>query len=215
MVKRHVDERGLTVVNFCCDGAHIWDTDSEKRARNEAVALDCIRAAEILEAKSIRIDAGVHENMFTDEQLDYVAKKYSEYCKKAAAFGAKLGTENHWGATRSRANVEALFNAVPDDNFALLLHLGNWVDGDPDEHDRAMIGRAMHTHINYEHCVDADRVLPPLAKAGYTGCWTVECHKATNEYNNVAFQLAQLRRVLAPLYYEMEKEIVTIPKRVD
>ena len=213
LVKQHIDERGLTVVNLCCDGCHLWDKDAEGRARNEALALDCLRAAEIFGAKSIRIDVGVWDDNFSDEQFDYVAKKYGEYCKRAAAFGARLGTENHWGASTYRANMEKLFAAVPEKNFALLLHLGNWKDGDPDENDRAMIPRAMHIHINYEHCVDADRVLPPLAAAGYDGCWTVESHKGVNEYNNVAFQLAQVKRVIAPLMYNMEKEIVTIPKK--
>lgn len=213
LIKQHVDERGLTVVNLCCDGAHIWDKDADHRAQNEAVAQKCLRAAEILEAKSIRIDAGVWNEDFTDEQLDYVAKKYSEYCKRALAIGAKLGTENHWGATTYRRGMDKLFDAVPDKNFAMLLHLGNWKDGDKDEFDRAMISRAMHIHIDYEHCVDADRVLPPLMKAGYAGCWTVESHKSVNEYNNVAFQLAQVKRVIAPLLYNMEKEIVTIPEK--
>ena len=40
--------------------------------------------------------------------------------------------------------------------------------------------------MNYEHCEEADRVLPPLKEAGYCGCWSVESHKSTNEYNNVA-----------------------------
>lgn len=213
LIKQHVDERGLTVVNLCCDGAHLWDKDAESRARNEEIAWKCLRAAEILGAKTIRIDAGVWEEDFSEEQLDYVSKKYSEYCKRAAEIGAKLGTENHWGATTYRRNMEKLFDAVPDKNFAMLLHLGNWKDGDPDELDRAMINRAMHIHINYEHCVDADRVLPPLAEAGYPGCWTVESHKSVNEYNNVAFQLAQVKRVLAPLLYKKDKEIVTIPER--
>ena len=212
LIKQHADERGLTVVNLCCDGAHIWDKDAESRARNEALAMDCLRAAEILGAQSVRIDAGVWEENFSEEQLEYVAGKYSAYCKRAAAFGAQLGTENHWGATTYRRNMETLFGAVPDKNFALLLHLGNWKDGDKDENDRAMIPRAMHIHIDYEHCVDADRVLPPLMEAGYNGCWTVESHKGVNEYNNVAFQLAQVKRVIAPLLYNMEKKIVTIPE---
>ena len=90
------------------------------------------------------------------------------------------------------------------DNFGLLLHLGNWEEIDKDLldiNDQKIISKAMHIHINYEHCVDADRVLPPLKDAGYEGCWSVEFHRATNEYNSVAFQLAQARRVLAPLNY--------------
>lgn len=213
LIKQHVDERGLTVVNLCCDGTHIWDKDEESRARNEALAWQCLRAAEILEAKSIRIDAGVWEDAFSEEQLAHVVGKYTEYCRRAASFGAKLGTENHWGATTYRQNMEQLFAAVPESNFSMLLHLGNWKEGNKDIHDREMIGRAMHIHMDYEHCVDADRVMPPLAEAGYKGCWTIESHKGVNEYNNVAFQLAQAKRVLSPLLYNMEKEIVTIPKK--
>ncbi len=56
--------------------------------------------------------------------------------------------------------------------------------------------------MNYEHCEQADRVMPPLKQAGYSGCWSIESHKATNEYNNVAFQLAQAKRVLAPMNYD-------------
>jgi len=214
LVKQHVDERGLTVVNLCCDGCHVWDDDPGARAQLEAKAWDCLRAARILEAKSVRIDCGVQGEELTDENLEYCGKKYSEYCRRAAEFGARLGTENHWGATRSIENVRRLFDAVTEKNFALLLHLGNWRDGDPDVNDVEMIPRAMHTHINFEHCIDADRVLPPLVNAGYDGCWTIESHKGFNEYNNVAFQLAQVKRVIAPLYYNMKDKIVTIPEGV-
>ena len=212
LVRQHIDERGLTVVNLCCDGAHLWEDSPDARAVNEALAWDCLRAAEILGAKTVRIDAGVWEEDFSDEQLEHVARKYSEYCKRAAGFGAKLGTENHWGATTYPGGMRKLFAAVPERNFAMLLHLGNWKKEDPDACDREFIGRAMHTHINYEHCADADRVLPPLARAGYTGCWSVESHLGVNEYNNVAFQLAQVRRVLAPMLYSGERKIVTIPE---
>jgi sugar phosphate isomerase/epimerase len=199
ILKQNIDERGLEVVNLCCDGAHVWDNDPVERARTEALAWKCLNLAEKIGARTIRIDAGVREDAFTAEQMDYTAKKYREYCRRAAAFGAKLGTENHWGATRFLTNVENLFAAVNEDNFGLLLHLGNWAEGDRDANDRAVIKKAMHTHIDFEHCVDAERVLPPLA--GYSGCWSVESHKSTNEYNNVAFQLAQVKRVISPMDY--------------
>jgi sugar phosphate isomerase/epimerase len=213
LVKQNVDERGLTVVNLCCDYCCLWDNDPDIRAQWEKVAWDCLKAAEILGAKTIRIDAGVHDATFSDEQLEYVAKKYQEYCKRAAEIGAKLGPENHFGATtHSPAEMKKLIKAVDRDNFGLLLHLGNWKNGDLDQNDLEMINDAFHIHMNYEHCIDADRVLPPLAKKGYSGCWTVESHKGVNEYNNVAFQLAQAKRVLAPLYYNTQ-EIETIPPK--
>jgi len=206
LVKQNLDERGLTVVNVCCDQAHVWDNDIVKRAENERMAWNCLRFAKAVGAKSVRIDAGVREDAFSDEQLAYVAAKYKEYCVFASSFGAQCGPENHWGASTNFMQLNRLFAAMEGvENFGLLLHLGNWTDESAAQkaaNDEAMIPRAMHIHINYEHCMDADNVLPPLAAAGYKGCWTVESHKSTNEYNNVAFQLAQVKRVLAPLHYD-------------
>ncbi|MEG2087462.1 MAG: TIM barrel protein [Angelakisella sp.] len=203
IVKQNIDERGLTVVNLCCDNAHIWDNDPAVRQANEAVAWDCIKTARIIGAQSIRIDVGVREESVSEEQMDYIVPKYEEYCKAAAAFGARLGPENHWGGSQNYPSMERLFARVTAPNFALLLHLGNW-QGTEEEKDRCdalFASRAMHIHLNYEHCAEADRILPPIKEAGYSGCWSVESHKSFNEYNNVAFQLAQVKRVISPLVY--------------
>ena len=204
LVREHIEERGLTVVNLCCDGAHLWDEDPAVREQCEEMAWDCIRAGKILGAKTIRIDVGSRSDEITPEQMDYVVAKYSEYWAAAAQFGAQLGPENHWGGSTHYPSMEALFARVKADNFGLLLHLGNWKgnEEEQDQYDRLFAARAMHIHMNYEHCEQADRVMPPLQQAGYRGCWSIESHKATNEYNNVAFQLAQAKRVLAPLSYD-------------
>lgn len=204
ILKQGIDERGLTVVNLCCDDAHVWDNDPETMRQNEETAWKCIEAAEIIGAKTIRIDAGVVEKELSEEQIDFVSKKYRAYCQRAATFGAKLGTENHWGATRRIENVKKIFDAVGEENFGLLLHLGNWDtenQNQKDINDLEMIDRAMHIHIDYPHAQDAERVLPPLQRKGYSGCWNVESHFSTNEYNNVAFQLANVRRVICPMNY--------------
>ena len=203
-IRLNLLERDLTLVNLCCDYCHIWDEDPEVRAANEITAWKCIHAAEVLGAKTIRIDLGVREDRISSEQLRYAASKYDEYCQAAAKFGAKLGTENHWGATFDPDSLERLFEAVSAENFGMLLHLGNWSvpDEEKDELDRRFASRAMHIHLDYEHCVDAHRHMIPLREAGYTGCWSVESHKSTNEYNNVAVQLAHVKQVLAPMEYE-------------
>ena len=203
-MKSAIDERGLEVVNFCCDRAHVWDNDPKTREENEQRAWEYIQVGKVLGAKTIRIDVGIREDHASEEQIEYVVGKYKEYCQAAAQFGAKLGPENHWGASWDPELIEALFQRVDEPNFGLLLHLGNWFgsEEEKDACDRRFASRAMHIHMNYEHCVDADRVLPPLREAGYQGCWSIESHKSTNEYNNVAFQLAQARRVLAPLNYD-------------
>jgi hypothetical protein len=107
--------------------------------------------------------------------------------------------------------MRKLIDAVQADNFGILLHLNGWTSGDVDENDRHFIRDAFHIHIPFEQCVAADRIIPPLMEIGYSGCWTVESHKGFNEYNNVAFQLAQVKRVVAPLVYK-QKHIQTIPE---
>lgn len=204
MVKQNLDERGLTLVNLCCDGAHVWDDDEKIRTENEEMAWKCIHAAEILGAKTIRIDVGVREEKIPADKMEYVVAKYTEYCKAAAKFGAKLGPENHWGGSWDYESMVTLFDMVKEPNFGLLLHLGNWygTEEEKDKYDVLFAPKAMHIHMNFEHCMEADRVMPPLKEAGYNGCWSIESHKGTNEYNNVAFQLAQAKRVLAPLNYD-------------
>jgi Xylose isomerase-like TIM barrel. len=206
MVRQNIEERGLTVVNLCCDEAHIWDRKPEVMEANEKKAWDCLKLAKAIGAKTIRIDAGVRDEVFSDEQLEYVSNKYKEYCAYAAEFGAKVGTENHWGVTRNFEQLHRLFDAMKDtENFGHMLHMGNWDIDDQaqkDKYDLAVIPKAMHTHIDYEHCMRAEEIMPNLLKAGYTGCWSVEHHSSTNEYNNVALQLAQIKRFAAPLNYQ-------------
>jgi sugar phosphate isomerase/epimerase len=137
----------------------------------------------------------------TNEQLDYVTKKYREYCSRAASFGAKLGPENHWGATKSFVELKKIIDAVNESNFGILLHLGRWYEEDKDGSDRALAKKAMHIHVDYAHCAEAERVLPPFRDAGYSGCWSVECGKGSDGYNSVAYMLTQVKRAIAPLLY--------------
>lgn len=211
LVRQQMDERGLKLMNLCCDGCHIWADSAEQRARQERLALDCIRAAGILGARTVRIDVGVAEPVMSDEQLQYVAQVYARYCRLAAEFGAKLGPENHWGASNNALELRKLFELVKEDNFSLLLHVGNWANT-PDagesctdprrmQYNIEFAPRAMHMHAMFEVCAAAEQQLLPLIEAGYGGAVSIESHLATNEFNNVAYQLANVRRVLAPCDY--------------
>ena len=207
LVKQQMDERGLTLVNLCCDGANIWSEADEDRARCEAHAQECLRAAEILGALTVRMDLGIPEATASDEQIERSAAQFDAYCQQAARFGAMMGPENHWGASTNVVVMRKLFEGVKASNFGLLLHLGNWRQTEDVDEDKAraydleFASKAMHMHMHYEACLDADAQFPALAAAGYKGSWSVESHKGFNEYNNVAFQLAQVKRVLSPLVY--------------
>ena len=211
LIRQQMDERGITLMNLCCDGCHIWGDTQEARDRQEKLALDCIRAGEILGARTVRIDAGVVEKEMNDEQLAFVTAGYNRYCALAAKYGARLGPENHWGATTNVNEMRRLFASVRAENFAMLLHVGNWtntpdVKGSVTDESRLRYNvefapMAMHMHAMFEVCEQAESQLLPLVKAGYKGAWSIESHRGTNEYNNVAYQLANVRRVLTPCEY--------------
>lgn len=207
LLRQQLDERELTLVNLCCDGAHLWNRDPAEEAKCDELADKCLLAAEILGAKTIRLDWGVREAEASDEQIERTARKFEAYCARAASFGAKLGPENHWGASTNAASLRKLFQAVRADNFGMLLHLGNWRESQPNDAASALAyhvefaPKAFHTHLSYDVCREAEVQLPPLQAAGYAGSWSVESHLGTNEYANVACQLAQIKRVLAPCDY--------------
>ena len=57
---------------------------------------------------------------------------------------------------------------------------------------------ACHTHVDARITTTALREhMEVLVAAGYQGYWGVEHHSAKNEYHEVAFQLAAVRRQLA------------------
>ncbi|HIS47466.1 MAG TPA: sugar phosphate isomerase/epimerase [Candidatus Scybalocola faecigallinarum] len=198
-VRQALDERELTLVNLCCDFAHPWADNEADLKRQNDVAADCLKAAKILGAKTIRFDLGVHTLEMTDEQIDYTSKKFREYARFGANEGFKVCFENHWGASTVFEVVETMFDAINDDNFGLLLHLGNWANStleEKDAKDRAMASRAIHMHFSQPYCERVDKVLKPIYDAGYKGVWGTEHHTGKNEYNEVAFQLAAMKREL-------------------
>ena len=56
LVKQQMEEHGLQLVNLCCDGAHIWNQDEAQKAACDRRAQECLRAAELLGAQTVRID---------------------------------------------------------------------------------------------------------------------------------------------------------------
>lgn len=197
-VREAVEAREMCVVNYHADGCHLWDADPERRAANRALALEHLRVAEQLGAKTVRIDTGGELLPISEEQLEVIAALYREYCERAQGFGAKLGPENHWGLSLIADNMEKIARAVDHPAYGILLHLGHWEDGDELGGDRRMAPFACHTHVDARITTTALREhMEVLVAAGYKGYWGVEHHSAKNEYHEVAFQLAAVRRQLA------------------
>ena len=191
-VKQALDERELTLVNLCVDKADIWADDPHERERNYQNALAHLRAAEVLGAKTIRINSAVKGVAFTNEQFDWVVKRFKEYAQRAYDHGFKAGPENHWGAENIPENMQRICQAVDHPGFGMLLHFKG-IKG-----DTIMAPWAMHTHISWDTTMNnLDESVTMLRNAGYQGCWGVEHHSGKNEYARVAVQLAMLRNVLS------------------
>ncbi len=190
-VKDALEERELTLANLCVDGAHVWEDDPDAREKNYRNALAHIHAGEVLGAKTIRIDAGVRADTFTDEQFDWIVKRFKEYADRAREGGYRVGPENHWGAEVFPENMKRICEAVDHPAFGVLLHFRG------KEGDAVMAPWAMHTHVAW-NVTEGDLAgsMAMLRDAGYEGYWGVEHHTGENEYAEVAIQVAKVRDVL-------------------
>ena len=92
------------------------------RAKHHADGLAYLRAAELLGARTVRIDAGVRAEIFTEEQFDAIVARYREYARRAYDNGYRVGPENHWGAEVVPENMVRICRAVDHPGFGMLLH---------------------------------------------------------------------------------------------
>ncbi len=195
-----LDERELTLVNYHADGCHIWEDSPDGRAVHHALALRHLHAAEVLGAKTVRIDAGGKGNVWTSEQLDTITKGFGEYCRIAGDAGFRVGPESHWGPELVPDNMEAVARSVNHPAFGILIHLGHWENAPAEEGDRRLAPWAMHTHLDQKTTeTRLESAMKILLDAGYTGAWGVEHHTGKHEYAEVAVQLAAVRRAVSRL----------------
>jgi len=196
-LKEAIEERGMVVANYHADGCHVWEDDKALRERNHERALSHLRTAAAIGAKTVRIDAGGKGTEWTVEQFEHIVERMREYAQFGHDHGFRAGPESHWGPELVPANMERLARTVAHPGFGILLHLGHWEGAPEEEGDRRLAQWAVHTHVDAR--VTGTRLEPAiriLLDAGYKGYWGVEHHSARNEYAEVGWQMAELRRVL-------------------
>lgn len=191
-VREALDERELYLANLCVDGAEVWNPDAEVRERLYQNARRNLRAAEILGARTVRIDMGGRELDMTDEQFAYTVQRYREYAQFGHDSGFKVGPENHWGASRVPENIRKVHDAVDHPSFGILLHFENW-DVDKENGDRLCAPYAFHTHLAAWVIPACAEKMQILRDAGYAGHLGIEHHSGKNEYSQVEWQLASAR----------------------
>jgi hypothetical protein len=202
-VKEALVERDLVLANYHVDGVHIWEDDPVARDRNYRGALEHLQAAAYLGARTVRIDMGGAGEQFTAEQLDHIIKRYREYAELAADYGYTVGPETHWGPSLTVAAQRAVHDGVNPPAYGVLLHIGHWVEGQEAEGDPMVAPWANHTHLDARITRDClEEKVRLLLDAGYRGYWGVEHHSACNEYAEVEYQLAEVRRCLTGLATE-------------
>lgn len=187
-VKEGLEERELVLANLCVDGPDTWNDDPSVREKHYQEALAYLKAADFLGAKTVRINSAGKGDTFTEEQFDYIVKRFHEYAQFAYNHGFKAGPENHWGPESVPENMKRICEAVDHPGFGMLLHFrGN-------EKDALMAPWAMHTHISWDIAENhLEESLKMLKNVEYKGYYSVEHHSAKDEYYMVAIQLAKIR----------------------
>ncbi len=62
---------------------------------------------------------------WTDEEFDFIVKRYREYAQYAYDNGFKTGAENHMGPSGAWKNLKKLYDAVNHPGFAICIHIGD------------------------------------------------------------------------------------------
>lgn len=200
-IRQALDEREMVLADLCTDNTYIWHDSPEVREKNHQSALAHLKAAEILGARFMRLDAGSTASTWTDEQFDLIVKRYKEYAQWAHDHGFKVGAENHWGPEKVWANLRKLYRAVNHPGFGLSIHVnGSWAgtQEEKDLADREVAPWASHTHLDFNLTTGPrlEEKLANLWNAGYSGYYSVEHHSGKDEYPEVAVQLARVRAAL-------------------
>ncbi|HLZ10458.1 MAG TPA: TIM barrel protein [Chloroflexota bacterium] len=198
-VRWGLDERELELADLCVDKAHVWDDDASVREGNYRNALANLRAADILGARFVRIDAGSRRDTWSDEEFDLIVSRYREYATYAGDHGFKMGAENHWGPERTWSNLKKLTEAVDHPAFGISCHISGWT-GTPEENeeaDRLVAPWVCHTHFPWDTTEGPlEAKMTNLRDAGYQGYYSAEHHSAKDEYAEVGVQLSKIKAVL-------------------
>ena len=211
-IKAALQDRGLTLANIAVDTAQLWHPDDEIREALHQNALSYLRAAELLGARSVRLDAVTHgDEQMSDKAFEYIVKRYTEYAHRAAEGGYWVGPENHTGFALQAEALTRIAQEVNHPNFGILLHVGRWAHTIPTltnirmnqaqsealalEHDLSVLPWTKHIHMDAKILYSDNAIsrIKPLLDAGYDGCWAIEHNAPQNQRESIGAALQQMR----------------------
>lgn len=198
VVQRALVERELELVGLSVSGPTVWADDLNAREYNHRNLLTHLRAAEILGAKTVTIEAGGQYDALTysDEQFDYFVTRYREYAQRAHDNGYRIGPENHYGPELVPAEMRHLCQAVDHPGFGMVLHTREWIGEDAHRGTEMLAPWIMHVHLSdvpsHEKMVDT---VTTLLNGGYAGAWSIETEQGAT-YAQAGLMIARVRHIL-------------------
>jgi hypothetical protein len=203
-IRTTLDEKQLIVPNIAIDSAHLIDADPGMADQLYQNALANMRVSEMLDAKTVRVDFCTAKTTEIDEQqFEYIVKKYRELCGRAAEHGYFVGPENHMGAALDPYLLKRIAEAVDHPNFGILLHLRRWHPDQADIGDGIVAPWVVHTHVDAKTVAAEEaalRSINVLHQAGYDGYWAVEFNAKDNQYAEIEWMLAAVKKLLHTAY---------------
>jgi sugar phosphate isomerase/epimerase len=208
-VKEALDERELCIPNIAADGCHVITFDPERTELQYKNAKEHLKLAKMLGVGFVRFDSGPSFQMpdgrsdWTNEEFDFIVKRYKEYAQYAYDNGFKVGAENHMGPSGVWKNLKKLYDAVNHPGFGVCIHIGGYRGATPEETvelDKESAKIAVHTHIPMNIINGPlEEKMNNLRNAGYQGYYSVEVPggRGENPYQNAAYALAKVRAVFS------------------
>jgi sugar phosphate isomerase/epimerase len=203
-VKEALNERQLFIPNLTADGCHVITFDPARTELQYKNALEHLRLAKELRIGFVRFDTGPSFTMpngrsdWTNEEFDFIVKRYKEYAQYAHDNGFKVGAENHMGPSGVWKNLKKLYDAVDHPAFGVCIHIGGYRNATPEETvqiDKESAKIAVHTHIAMNIINGPLREkMDNLRNAGYQGYYNVEV-PSKDPYQSVAYALDKVRSV--------------------
>jgi len=212
-VFRALQERQLVVPNIAVDEGHILAAGDNDPAKLRATQDRYLQIAKRLGAGFVRFDAGPYmlnnrkeADGWTNQEFDFLVKRYRELSQFAYDNGFRIGAENHWGPERLWVHMEKLIKAVDHPGFGICVHFGGWMPKSPETRvqdndfaDKACAKWVCHTHFPWDICENNELLVQKmtlLRDAGYKGYYSAEHHSAQNEYHLTEVQISKIRAVL-------------------
>ncbi|MFO7611350.1 MAG: sugar phosphate isomerase/epimerase [Clostridia bacterium] len=166
-IRKRCSDAGLSIANYATAADLLKGSGGNREAEIERVK------KEVLVANALGVDKMRHDSTFGFNSGEKGARSFGYYlghiahgCREITGFAAEHGirtmVENHGRYSQDSERIEMLVNEVDDDNFGVLLDVGNFmcVDEDPVDAVGRLISYAFHVHFKDFHVKDGSAFNP-------------------------------------------------------